>query len=205
MTTFKITDNAECRNILATASLNADLDETMVQTGEYHGDFISIHYSEMTEEELVADDFENHILFIEVEHDFDDLEEVIDECDDTYSLADIDSPSEAEEFARQIKKVSDGLLSISGNGFAALVRAKVDEDVAEDMTYEDALLTEKLLVPIFEQMRDLLREAIPRDRAVTSTKRIRLNGNSLTITITEEVAMLGLGRGDLVEVTLKRV
>lgn len=38
----------------------------------------------------------------------------------------------------------------------------------------------------------------------TATKKINQVGNSLTINVTKESKMLGLGRGDLVEVTLTR-
>lgn len=40
---------------------------------------------------------------------------------------------------------------------------------------------------------------------VTATKQVRQHGNSLTVNITKECDMIGVGRGDLVEVTIKKV
>lgn len=41
--------------------------------------------------------------------------------------------------------------------------------------------------------------------AIKKIKTIMRNGNSLTITITAEAAELGIGRGDLVELTIKKI
>lgn len=40
---------------------------------------------------------------------------------------------------------------------------------------------------------------------VKATKMVRQHGNSLTVNITKECDMIGVGRGDLVEVTIKKV
>lgn len=39
---------------------------------------------------------------------------------------------------------------------------------------------------------------------VTATKQVRQHGNSLTVNITKECDMIGVSRGDLVEVTIKK-
>lgn len=39
---------------------------------------------------------------------------------------------------------------------------------------------------------------------ITTTKKVSTCGNSIVIPITEEASMLGVTRGDLVEVTIKR-
>ena len=39
---------------------------------------------------------------------------------------------------------------------------------------------------------------------VTVTKQVRQHGNSLTVNITKECNMIGVGRGDLVEVTIEK-
>lgn len=38
----------------------------------------------------------------------------------------------------------------------------------------------------------------------TATKQVRQHGNSLTVNITKECGMIGVGRGDLVEVTIEK-
>ena len=40
--------------------------------------------------------------------------------------------------------------------------------------------------------------------SATTTARIRRNGNSLTVTITEQAELLGLTQGDVVEITIRR-
>ena len=40
---------------------------------------------------------------------------------------------------------------------------------------------------------------------VKATKMIRQHGNSLTVNVTKECDMIGVGRGDVVEVTIEKV
>lgn len=44
----------------------------------------------------------------------------------------------------------------------------------------------------------------PKLASATTTARIRRNGNSLTVTITEQAELLGLTQGDAVEITIRR-
>lgn len=39
---------------------------------------------------------------------------------------------------------------------------------------------------------------------ITTTKQVRQHGNSLTVNVTKECGILGVGRGDTVEVTIEK-
>lgn len=93
------------------------------------------------------------------------VEIAIGTCMELYAHADIDSPSEGEAFIEQIDRLSQGIVTFPPmlHGFEALVHADIDMGVASGICVEVLRAIVSNLIDVFDQVEDILREAIPTD------------------------------------------
>lgn len=73
---------------------------------------------------------------------------------------------------------------------------------SENYEKEKEQIVNDLVLTIFSK---ICESNLGPNKKVTSTKRITASGGSLTVNITKEVEQLDLLRGDLIEITLKRI